>query len=71
MFFFKRRKKKLSEAERRKLEVETELMRQQALKNMDRTTKVANDLNKLLESADITELIFYATGGDRRKRHGK
>lgn len=61
MFLFRRHKKR---------EAEIQSIRGELFKKADEAEKMAKRLNKLLQEEDlgVTGRIFYATGGDRRRK---
>lgn len=62
MFF---RKRKFQELETKEKAIQA--IRQETLKKVDAATSNTKKLNKLLDKdGGVTQLIFLATGGDRR-----
>jgi hypothetical protein len=66
MFFNRRKAKAEDEAKERQIQE----IRQETFQAIDAAHQSATKLNQLLEKdGGITELIFLATGGDRRGKH--
>lgn len=58
-----------SKSQKSPTEEEIQAVRQDTLRQIDATTKSAKKLNDLIKKKDfgVTEMIFLASGGSRRK----
>lgn len=70
MFFFRAKKQDIKDD---KKEAQTQAIRQDMFKKIDKATDSMDKLAKLLddESLGITGSIFYATGGDKRIKRNR
>ena len=66
MFRFRRKKADTTDAK----EAQIQAIREDTFKKIDKSNKSTKKLITLLESKRVTENIFDATGGKRRKNNG-